>query len=110
MPSKITIENSVSWVKNPVNQKENFADKWEKFPARKEKFITWVNDLRKKIDNCSMIQSIEEVGDFLEKVFGESVTQFAIEELIIQREKEKISSISVPKTTHISNPNKPWKE
>jgi len=57
-----------------------------------------------------MIQSIEEVEEYLEELFGESVTQFAVEELKKQREKERISSISVPKTVHISDPNKPWKE
>jgi hypothetical protein len=110
MPSKVTFENGIPWVKNPVNQEENFADKWEKFPARKEKFMAWVHDLQKKLDSCSMIQSIEEVEEYLEELFGESVTQFAVEELKKQREKERISSISVPKTVHISDPNKPWKE
>lgn len=110
MPTKITFEYGVPWVNNPVDNEENFADKWEKFPARKEKFITWIISLKKKLDSYSTIQSIEEVEKYLEELFGESVTQFAIEELKQQREKERTSSISVPKTVHISDPNKPWKE
>ena len=32
----IKIEDGIEWVENPVNSKENFADKWQIHPARRE--------------------------------------------------------------------------
>ena len=31
----------VDWVRNPVNEHENFADKWEQYPKRRRCFIAW---------------------------------------------------------------------
>ena len=31
----------VDWVRNPVNEHENFADKWEQYPLRKRCFMKW---------------------------------------------------------------------
>ena len=31
----------VDWVRNPVNEHENFADKWEQYPKRRRCFVAW---------------------------------------------------------------------
>ena len=31
----------VDWVRNPVNEHENFADKWEQYPKRRRCFMAW---------------------------------------------------------------------
>ena len=31
----------VDWVRNPVNEHENFADKWEQYPKRRGCFMAW---------------------------------------------------------------------
>ena len=31
----------VDWVRNPVNEHENFADKWEQYPRRRRCFMAW---------------------------------------------------------------------
>ena len=31
----------VDWVQNPVNEHENFADKWEQYPKRRRCFVAW---------------------------------------------------------------------
>ncbi|MDD9921475.1 MAG: nucleotidyltransferase [Boseongicola sp.] len=42
MDKHIADEGSVRYVRNPVNPEENFADKWEEFPAREKEFHRWL--------------------------------------------------------------------
>jgi len=37
----------VTWVENPVDHRENFADKWEAFPVREKNFYIWIEDAKK---------------------------------------------------------------
>ena len=39
--------NGVKWVANPVNPKENFADKWSENPEKEKKFRAWLEKARK---------------------------------------------------------------
>ena len=38
--------NGVSWIANPTDPSENFADRWEKFPKRRESFFKWLEAAR----------------------------------------------------------------
>ncbi|MCK5501018.1 MAG: nucleotidyltransferase [Tritonibacter mobilis] len=38
--------NGVSWIANPTDPSENFADRWEKFPGRRESFFKWLEAAR----------------------------------------------------------------
>ena len=38
--------NGVSWIANPTDPSENFADRWEKFPERRDSFFTWLDAAR----------------------------------------------------------------
>lgn len=38
--------NGVSWIANPTDPSENFADRWEKFPERRESFFKWLEAAR----------------------------------------------------------------
>ena len=64
--------NGVKWVVNPVNNQENFADKWREHPKRKENFYNWLKQLQADIEN---IQNTQERGfpylsEPLKKSFG----------------------------------------
>jgi hypothetical protein len=39
--------NGVSWIANPTDPSENFADRWEKFPERQKSFFEWLGAARK---------------------------------------------------------------
>ncbi len=41
--------NIIKWVRNPVNESENFADKWPENPKRQENFYKWHAKLKKDI-------------------------------------------------------------
>lgn len=42
MEHHIEDRNGVRWVENPINKKENFADKWEAYPIREKNFRSWL--------------------------------------------------------------------
>jgi hypothetical protein len=33
------------WVPNPAHEEENFADKWNEYPERRNAFVVWRNGL-----------------------------------------------------------------
>ena len=37
----------VTWVENPVDHRENFADKWDAFPVREQNFFLWLEDAKR---------------------------------------------------------------
>lgn len=41
--------NGKWWVQNPVDPDENFADKWNEYPERREAFMQWL----KKVETTS---------------------------------------------------------
>lgn len=47
MDSHIQKQNGVDWVSNPVNPEENFADKWEETPSKRDNFHKWLAAARR---------------------------------------------------------------
>ena len=80
MVSKIEIRNGVYWVANPVNPQENFADRWQQYPERKDNFFKWLKKLQTDLDdleNCAG-KGLQAVQVQLEKMFGEKVSKTAL--------------------------------
>ena len=72
----IEIDSNGNYViPNPVNTSENFADKWNIYPERKEAFYRWVENLRHDLitNNFMIFDDITEKTDYLKKVFGNKV-------------------------------------
>ena len=53
MPSHIQILNGSSWIPNPVNPKENFADKWQENPQKELKFRSWLLKVQSDLEKAS---------------------------------------------------------
>ena len=58
MPQYIENRDGVKWVPNPVNQTENFADRWEQEPQREQVFRKWHKEL------------VEELGGLITETGG----------------------------------------
>jgi len=71
MPMHIENRNDILWVQNPVNPKENFADKWQEDPERMIKFRKWLVQVKKDIAAAFEFQGIHEIADALKPAFGE---------------------------------------
>ena len=52
MPHYIQDFNSVTWIPNPVNPLENFADKWQEHPQREQNFRRWLRQVQQDLDKA----------------------------------------------------------
>lgn len=63
----------VKWIGNPVNDQENFADKWEETPEKKANFYKWIRtvqtDIRHALDQKD--KGLHQVMEALKSPFGE---------------------------------------
>jgi hypothetical protein len=106
MPKFIKEKNGVYYVINPVNEKENFADKWKTKPARRQKFFKWLDSLTADVEALQACGSITEAQAIMEKLFGEKPTQRIIKELA---EKQQNSApVLIGRTPTSVKGNKPW--
>lgn len=71
MPSHIQTMNGVPWVPNPVNPKENFADKWQEHPQRERKFKQWLLQVQVSLEKALRGGDIWSMGESLKGAFGE---------------------------------------
>jgi hypothetical protein len=60
MPKYIECREGKWWVKNPVEAGENFADKWNEKPARREVFVNWLARIRKDAEQEVVGRTLEE--------------------------------------------------
>lgn len=78
MPKYIQVVGGVQWVINPVNPKENFADKWQAHPHRAENFRAWLRQVKSDLDIALRKRGIHEVSDSLQAAFGERTLKAAV--------------------------------
>ncbi|PHQ34368.1 nucleotidyltransferase [Rhodopirellula bahusiensis] len=72
-------ENGEWWVENPVNEDENFADKWNDYPERRDAFFHWLKVVRQDVCEALIQGSLEKSARVLCSAFGESVVTRASE-------------------------------
>lgn len=60
------------WVANPVDPDENFADKWNEYPERREAFFQWVKKVRADFSSAARKQTLEEAADEMSPLLGRS--------------------------------------
>jgi hypothetical protein len=75
----------VSWVPNPVNAEENFADKWEGKPQREVKFRAWLKKVDDDLTTALNIGDVRDVIDLVGGVLGSSAATKAASDLGIRR-------------------------
>jgi hypothetical protein len=64
------------WIKkvaNPVNEEENFADKWVDYPQRQKNFENWLKDVQTDLDNIlnQKGKGLPFISESMVKPFGE---------------------------------------
>lgn len=68
------------WVRNPVDQKENFADKWATNPKREENFRRWLYELKTDLERAERTSGIQNIGALFGERLGTRVVQKAVNE------------------------------
>ena len=95
--------NGVSWVANPVNSAENFADKWEQYPKRKDDFFDWLDSVEADIAFLFKSEDIFALKEIFNSRFGESVSNFVTKDM---SEDHQISKTIDRKSVAIIDPRK----
>lgn len=75
--SIIENRNGTYWVTNPVDEKENFADKWAKEPIKKEKFYEWAEQISNDYQRLLAVNSRVELLNCLYDMFGKKVVDLS---------------------------------
>ncbi|WP_029277851.1 nucleotidyltransferase domain-containing protein [Pedobacter borealis] len=70
MPNYIEKRNGTSWITNPVNPSENFADKWLGEPRLEAKFYEWHNRFLSLLKGSEISKQFEAAPEILNLSFG----------------------------------------
>lgn len=71
MPGHVENKKGVSWVPNPVNPKENFADKWREHPQREANLKKWLQHLWQDLTLAMRRNSFQDIAEAFKPIFGE---------------------------------------
>lgn len=63
----------VKWISNPVNDEENFADRWVLEPQRETNFFKWMSQLKVDLNNAIGKTGLHLIQDSLAQPFGKDV-------------------------------------
>jgi hypothetical protein len=79
MRSFIKLQNGGWWIPNPVNPKENFADKWNEHPQRAQRFFEWLAQVEADLANAQRQVGIHQFAKSLSQIFGSEIIERSIE-------------------------------
>ncbi|MCC7137109.1 MAG: nucleotidyltransferase [Planctomycetes bacterium] len=71
MRSGIEHRDDGDWVENPVNPKENFAERWKSYRKRKANFYEWLDSVEADYQGLLAAVTEEELEDRLREAYGE---------------------------------------
>ena len=79
MRSFIKPLNGGWWIPNPVNPKENFADRWNEHPQRANRFFEWLAQLEADLADAQGQIGIHQFAKSLSPMFGSEIVERSIE-------------------------------
>jgi len=88
---------AIWWVPNPVNPKENFADRWEQTPRKADIFFEWLNRVEAEHRNLLTDNGFSKVGEYLTEAYGPKEASKALEKYAThaqQRSMVKYGSVA----------------
>lgn len=62
---------NIKWIPNPVNDAENFADKWPENPQKQENFYKWLAQVKKDILEVVQRRGLYRIQEALTSQFGD---------------------------------------
>jgi hypothetical protein len=80
MPNYIETGEGISWVPNPVDPLENFADKWKENPELEENFRNWLQQVQFDLNAALGARNIKLFGESLKSRLGERTVSKALKE------------------------------
>jgi Zn-dependent peptidase ImmA (M78 family)/transcriptional regulator with XRE-family HTH domain len=77
MPTFVEKHNGVYVVSNPVQQKENFADRWKDHPHRAQRFFEWVEQARTDFAGIGSDVGVDSALEKMAGAFGDRAAERA---------------------------------
>lgn len=108
MPRQFDNINGEVVLLNPVNDKENFADKWTVHKQRKTKFFLWLDSLKKEINESMEVSDSRNYILKMGALYGANLA-----DTIVRQQKiliEENYGIKTKAPIVISDPPKSWKK
>ncbi|HNY39953.1 MAG TPA: nucleotidyltransferase [Bryobacteraceae bacterium] len=110
----IRCENGHWQIENPVEPDENFADKWNEKPERREAFFHWLEKARREFGLAVEQKLLNESAAQLEKSLGTAEVQRAVERLRVNGSRlillpvvhKPLEVAPLASTAHVQAP--PW--
>lgn len=78
MPRFIENRNGRWWVANPVEPDENFADKWNEKPERREAFLRWLVRAKADFEQAIRSANLQKAAEALRRSLGTTATDFGL--------------------------------
>ncbi len=73
--------NGKWWVANPVDDGENFANKWNEYPERREAFVAWMKKVQSDLSSAASKRTLNESLDTLTPILGRATMARAAQDL-----------------------------
>ena len=64
---------TIKWIANPVNEEENFADKWPDNLQKQKNFYKWLEQVKADINNMTEKRGLQLIREAMVNPFGEKV-------------------------------------
>jgi hypothetical protein len=79
MPAAVALRDGAYQILNPVNPKENFADKWNEDPRRARQFLTWASAVKADLAAWTATTAgVHQLSESLAPRFGADVVKKAL--------------------------------
>ena len=75
MHLQIKLRNGVWWIENPTDPAENFADRWQTHPDRRDAFFKWLTLARDDFKNIAGEEDMQLVMESASVAVGESLAR-----------------------------------
>lgn len=85
MPNYIENRNGRWWVASPVDDGENFADKWNEYPERRLAFLAWLKKVSQDFSDVAKAESIYDGLTMLNESLGSDTMEKVASELGVSR-------------------------
>ena len=81
---------TIKWISNPVNEEENYADKWVTTPAKQENFFKWMKQLKSDLQHITAQRGMHNLKEAFAVPFGKDTISKAFsnigEKVLYERE------------------------
>ena len=96
MPGKIEYKDGKWRVMNPVDPDENFADKWNEYPKRREAFLRWLSQVQIDFSTFTQQPTLNKTVESLVPVLGNRVAASVADDLGLKIISNVSDTSSIP--------------